>query len=395
MSEWRLHLRVNMVLRITRPGGIVTSERVLHVDEARSSLVLIDIHQKTARDYGCPIEEIATALDDGTAVEIADPYLYLRLPDSEYSDARLLDRDRRVQAIAPFIKALPRKQFTSVDRRELMREICDPTRPNHVSKSVAYSLVRTYFQRGQMDNAVLSDRDNCGFTRKRRAMSPPLRKEGRSFIGDSEAERRAGISISEQMRLRLLPTINSERKKTGNNGKPKTWPEVAQAVWEIHFPSHIELINGRPVTIPKPSGQTPQISQIKRIYYSQQDIRAELLGREGEKQFNLRNREKLGDQRDLAYGPMMTVQIDFTIADIYLVDKRKRIIGRPTIAMIRDTFSRLIIGFAVAWRRESWHTATLAILNMVEDKVEFCKEVGIDITVNMWPSAMFERALVS
>jgi hypothetical protein len=88
---------------------------------------------------------------------------------------------------------------------------------------------------------------------------------------------------------------------------------------------------------------------------------------------------------------MTVVQIDFTIADIYLVDvTRTRIVGRPTIALITDTFSRLIIGFAVAWRRESWAVATLAILNMVEDKAEFCAQLGVDLRGTKWPSAMFE-----
>jgi hypothetical protein len=383
-----------MVLRIARPRDLVTTERILWVEESTSSFVLIDIDQKAARDYRFPISELITSLSDGTAREIEDPFSYLHLTDAEYSAARLSDRDRRLGVIAPFVNASPECRFDPSSRREIMRNICDPNRTEPVSKSVAYGLTRQYLQRGQFDNALMSDRCNCGYTRERRETNPPTRKEGRSYKADTIEEQRSGLIITEELRRQLLPTITSQRKILQKSGLPKSWPDVAQHVWDTYFFSHFERIGGKLVPIPKPQDQCPTERQIKHIHSQHHDLKSTLISREGEHQFELRMREKLGDQKDVAYGPMMTVQIDFTVADIYLLDhKKKRIIGRPTIAMIRDTFSRLIIGVAVAWKHESWHTASLAILNMVTDKVEFCREYDVDITPDMWPSAMFETAL--
>lgn len=395
MIPWKVHFGINTVLKFARPGGSSTTERILWVDETRETAVMIDVFLGTAREYRIPLRDLLCALQDGSAERISDPFAYLWLPDDQYSRARIAARDSRRKMIAPFVDAAPDLRHDLTKRRAIMRVICardDGAKCG--SKAFRYRLVRQYLQRGQMENALLSDRSNSGYTRERRALAPPKVKEGRSRNATIYEHKRAGFIFTEDQKAAILPTIVRQRANVENTGRAPTWCDVAQAVWEIHFPDHIELIKGKQVVIPKLSSQCPSIRQIRHLYLQNQDITTMLRRRSGEKQFNLRMRAKLGDQRDIAYGPMMVVQIDFTIADIFLLNSsRTRILGRPTIAMIRDTFSRVIVGFALAWRHESWHTATLAILNMVGDKVEFCRNLGIEITPEMWPSGLFETAL--
>jgi len=106
----------------------------------------------------------------------------------------------------------------------------------------------------------------------------------------------------------------------------------------------------------------------------------------GERTFNLKNRQLLGDATSIAFGPGSVYQIDATIADIYLVSSlnRTKIVGRPVIYAVIDVFSRLIVGVTVLLEGPSWYGAMLAIDNVVEDKVAYCARHGITIKPEEW-----------
>jgi hypothetical protein len=63
--------------------------------------------------------------------------------------------------------------------------------------------------------------------------------------------------------------------------------------------------------------------------------------------------------------PGALYQIDAAIGDIYLVNDfyRERLIGRPVIYIVIDTFSRFITGFAVTLEGPSWMGARLALID--------------------------------
>ena len=45
----------------------------------------------------------------------------------------------------------------------------------------------------------------------------------------------------------------------------------------------------------------------------------------------------------------------------------------------------MIVGIYVGIENPSWASAMMAVVNLVEDKVEFCKRFGIDIDEAAWP----------
>ena len=53
---------------------------------------------------------------------------------------------------------------------------------------------------------------------------------------------------------------------------------------------------------------------------------------------------------------------------------------------IIDVYSRLVTGIYVGLEGPSWIGAMMALDNMIEDKVEYCKKYGIKITEEEWPS---------
>lgn len=384
----------NAVVEFARADGTTTTNRVLFVNSKTKTIILIDIRSMSARSYEMRLDDYSASFRGGSAKQVRDPYAYLHKPAFLFSEAMCRERDWRLAALDPYLKAKPIDRFDDQKRKGLIHKIWDRSLPGtHVCKPEAYDLVRQYLQRGQMKNAMLSDRANAGYTRQRRESHPQKKRDGRSYKAKGKA--RSGIPIPMHRRLEICAEViklrNTPDPKTGRKA---TWKDVHTKICQKFFPSHTEPVLGKLAIVPLPASLCPTQKQLKLLYYSQANPEESLRSREGDHIFNLVHRSLKGDQRDLAYGPMKVVQIDFTIADIYLVDcTRTRIVGRPTIALIMDTFSRLIIGFAVAWRRESWAVASLAILNMVADKTKFCAELGVDMRGAEWPSAMFEIAL--
>lgn len=82
-----------------------------------------------------------------------------------------------------------------------------------------------------------------------------------------------------------------------------------------------------------------------------------------------------------------TFQMDATQADIYLVSRldKSAIIGRPNIYMAVDTATQLIAGIYIGL--DAGEQAVINCLaNAATDKVEFCKQFGIDIKLDEWPN---------
>ncbi|WP_234935203.1 Mu transposase C-terminal domain-containing protein [Pseudomonas savastanoi] len=88
-----------------------------------------------------------------------------------------------------------------------------------------------------------------------------------------------------------------------------------------------------------------------------------------------------------ALGPGYRYQIDATIADIYLVSEHDRslIVGRPVVYMVIDVFSRMVVGMYVGFEGPSWVSAMVALANTVADKVEYCRQYGVEIDASDWP----------
>ena len=70
-------------------------------------------------------------------------------------------------------------------------------------------------------------------------------------------------------------------------------------------------------------------------------------------------------------------------------------IGRPVIYALIDVYSRTITGLYVGLEGPSWLGAMMALDNMVANKVEFCKEYGIDITEEQWPTKHLPEIIIA
>ena len=91
-------------------------------------------------------------------------------------------------------------------------------------------------------------------------------------------------------------------------------------------------------------------------------------------------------------GPRSRYEIDSTTADVYIryeySNDERLSIGRPTIYLVIDVVSSMIVGVHVCFHGPDWHAASQALFNAFTDKVEFCKQFGVKIKHEDWPCAV-------
>lgn len=155
--------------------------------------------------------------------------------------------------------------------------------------------------------------------------------------------------------------------------------------------------NGVKKSILIPSDKRPTFTQFKYWYEVEQtDIRKTIISRKGSRKYALEHRAITGTSQMETIGPGSRYQIDATIGDVYLVSEYNRnwIIGRPIIYVVIDVFSRMITGVYVGLEGPSWAGAMMALANAATDKVEFCREYGIEISENEWPCKHIPDAIL-
>lgn len=107
----------------------------------------------------------------------------------------------------------------------------------------------------------------------------------------------------------------------------------------------------------------------------------------GERTYELTGRPIQGHALQHSVGPGAEFMIDATIADIYLVSRVSRIVvvGRPTVYLVMDVWSRMIVGVLATFDPPSFDAVALVLENIVTPKDELCARYGLAIEQQQWP----------
>lgn len=117
----------------------------------------------------------------------------------------------------------------------------------------------------------------------------------------------------------------------------------------------------------------------------------------GKKKYAQNYRGLPGRGANSLIGPGSLAQMDSTILDCTLVlpGPGRKIIGRPTLYVMADVFSRLIMGFYLTITSPSWECAKNLLYNVAMDKVEFCAQCGVEIEQDEWPCAGLPQKILT
>jgi putative transposase len=360
-------------------------DRILALDQSRDLVVVIDVTNIDDDDAVNPVfltyNELEEVLRTSKAC-IADtnPYLEKLRPKMTLTDQENVELQKILKVIEPI--ASHNDIFNPRVRAVLVR---DAAKSSGLNPKTIRRCLRRYWRSGQIKQALLPRSYRCG-TGRTKDKEKNYKKLGRrgSSIGvnmDAVAE--------EHFRTGIKLYYENEKGRSLRYAYDKT---IEVYFYKGKYEKHSVLVPQLP-----PSDEVPSYDQFLYFYKKNRDVVAARLARDGQHAHNLKHRAITGSSTLDADGPGSVVQLDPTIADVYLVSEfdRTRIIGRPVIYVIIDVFSRLIIGMSVSLEAPSWLGAMLALENMVHKKVDFCREYGYTITEADWPSHHLPKAIIA
>lgn len=138
----------------------------------------------------------------------------------------------------------------------------------------------------------------------------------------------------------------------------------------------------------------PSINQFRYFYRKYNKMQTYFISREGIKSYQRNHRPLLGDGVQ-EFAPSIGVgMLDATICDIYLVDDAGNLIGRPILTACVDAYSGLCCGYSLSWEGGVYSLRNLMV-NVIADKVKWCKQFGISIQHEDWDCNQLPSTLVT
>ncbi|HKQ05460.1 MAG TPA: Mu transposase C-terminal domain-containing protein [Blastocatellia bacterium] len=356
-------------------------ERILWIDPSKINVVSIRLLDDSAFPRYSSYEEIEAAAKEGRVHRYDDPFDSLSRPEEFFSQNQVRYRNDAWQIIGPLVETNSLDLFDRWKRGPLVAKLAESTGKQ---KETIYFLLRRYWQRGQMKNALIPDFDHCGAPGKERlaSESSPPNSIGQS-IDDTNIEKGKGVRVTATIKDKFLKGY----KLFVQTREERTFKSAFKSTLKKFFNVRFELKNGVEVPILAPSDKLPTLRQFIYWYYKLIEKKKRIVAREGTRAFDLRHRPVLKDSTSKAFGPGSIYQIDATIGDAYLISSLnfKWIIGRPVIYFVIDVFSRMVVGLYIGLEGPNWIGAMMALANAMTDKLTYCKEHNIPDSDIDWP----------
>ena len=317
-------------------------------------------------------DELEAAIIDETLTRADDPHEELAYLSPEPGSTAYEKREKNYLLIKPLVDAVG-----FYDPKARSKIILAIIKDNNTTKQTLYRLVRRYWQRGQTPNALLPDYKNSGAKGKKRSAHdnklgrPRKYTPGTGAIIDEEVEKFFRIAIERY--------VLTDKKLSFPYAHRKF-----KTLYENSFPD-------------MPKAEIPSKWQLMHFYKREYGQVEKIQKRSNKIEYNKDIQPLTSTANTQALGPGSRFEIDATIADIYLVSdsNRRNIVGRPTIYMVIDVFSRMVAGFYVGFENASYVAAMQALAMSMTDKVEFCKQYGFEITTDNWPVVGMPDAILA
>lgn len=127
----------------------------------------------------------------------------------------------------------------------------------------------------------------------------------------------------------------------------------------------------------------PSFNQFRYFYRKHRKMENFFISRDGIKDYQMNNRPLLGDGVQEFAPSVGTAMLDGTICDIYLVNDKGQLIGRPVLVVACDANTSMCLGYSLSWQGGTYSLQNL-MLNILENKVSLCERMGIHITADQW-----------
>lgn len=252
--------------------------------------------------------------------------------------------------------------------------------------------LRTYLLGGRAKEALLPRWDRCNLPGKPKLprVAPtggcPRRAGRKNVAVRSGYEDRAGIALPEESR-RILRHGWRKYMRRGVTVKRA----YALTLAEFYPASTRKTPQGLEITL-LPDGQVPTIHQFRRHGPGKDSTLSASRINLGQHRYARNERPLRGSARDGLMAACQLALIDSTPEDQNLVSQ-----ADPTVLMpqsyntkVVEGYTGYIAGFHSSFERPSTLTALAALGHAEQDKVEYCRRYGVEITADQWLALAFK-----
>lgn len=356
-------------------------ERMLWLDDEIA--YVIDI-KKNKIPYIRRLKDIEDALAEDRAKIKEEDKLIVVSREEDIPEKHKEIRDKAWEVIQDIIDKEP-DIYQSAFRRRLIRKASEFY---GISESWILEYLKRYWKRGKTPNALLPEYRNCGARGKERKDGNV--KRGRPRINQDISGK--GINVTEDIKRTFRTAVNKYYYTTAKNSLTLTY----ELMRKEYFIDGFKEENGVKIPILKPQTEIPSFGQFNYWFNKERNVKKEITSRYSNKKYQKQFRPIIGDSLNGVFQPGQ-FEIDCQVGDVYLVSRFNRnwIIGRPAIYAVIDKFSRLICGLYIGLETGSYAGAMMALLNTTINKVEFCKQYGIEIEEKDWPVHHLPEAIIA
>lgn len=325
-------------------------------------------------------------VEAGQAPASIPDHVYIGDPESERGKARKKHLDRRDEAWSVLQPILADDGV--FDRKRRARLISEASKAavaagkRGASVATITANLSKVFHGGMVPDALRPRYAECGAPGQPR----PVKEGGKKSGPPPKENRPNGVAVTEE--LKMLFRQGWDIHDADGNLKHV---DCYRYCMRIGFADAVaKLVEDHGSEIPDHAYEAlglPRYEQYLYHYHRERKAWKALIKRLGHRVYALRHRPILKNSTDEAWGPGARFQIDATQVDVYVRSgrNRRRLLWRPTLYVVVDVWSRMIVGFALSLDPPSWIGAMTALANGMTDKREFCAKYGIEIDDEDWP----------
>ncbi|WP_431102919.1 hypothetical protein [Roseateles noduli] len=349
---------------------LVRGKKVAHI---------IGMDEAKALPKQWPFEEVVDGLKDGTYLKASSNAraVVVRAKDDQADPKQLAAAKSPAEILLDWRWNLIKPLVSNPDiylRKKRGPLVAGRAEEMGASEQTIMTCLRLYWRGGMTKDALLGSFDKCGTAKNPLPLAEqtprgrlPRRERYEKYRWKSEAEKKKVLRIARKF-LRA--------KKT--NTRHFVYRRVIATLYSVRD------ANGKPV--PFPLGERPTRAQVLYLLEKDRSIEEILRRKLGDDVFENDVQPKVGSAREYANGIGQYYEIDSTIVDTWICAEEDPtvVIGKATLYLIIDTFSRLIVGFHLTLEPPSWDSALEAIMTIVEDKQQLCERLGLEYRAEDW-----------
>lgn len=350
-------------------------------------LVFVDVDDPSSWPCVVNLRTAERLLDEGVWTVETGRAPEFPLP-RDVKDKHLAKRDELWLVIEPIVVDLP----VAFDKSKRAKRINEVLATADVSRNTVYEALLRYFHGGCDKAALVPKWNRCGALGILRNVADGAVKRGRPPAPGMPD----GVNIDERLRRLFRQAILLCFRR---NRRASIKDAYVLCVQEWLSEVDVDPETGRDRRIALPEFREtglPTFSQFDYWYRRDNDLLD--IGRERARPrvWDMKFRALTSTAMAQVMGPASRYEIDATVLDEYCRSRADcgQLIGRPTLYVVIDVWSRMIVGIYIGLESPSYVAAMMALANVIEDKVAFCARFGVEIEPWQWPVCHLPGALL-